>query len=71
MAMDVEQSDSSVELQGAGDSKLWTPCNPVLQVDPILAHYVVHDKRNWDVLHIVGECLAKAIVHIDLPIGPD
>ena len=55
MAMDVEQSDSSVELQGAGDSKLQTPCNPVLKVDPILAHNVVHDKCNWNVLHIVGE----------------
>jgi hypothetical protein len=71
MAMDMEESNSSAKLQRTGQPKSWTLCDPILEVDTILAHNVIHNKCDRDVLHVVGECLANAVVHIDLPIGHD
>jgi hypothetical protein len=42
-----------------------------LEVNPILTHDVIHDQSNWNVIHVVGESLADAVVHIDLPRNGD
>jgi hypothetical protein len=39
----------------------------VLEVNHILAHYVIHDKCDWNILHVVRERLAYTVVHIYLP----
>jgi hypothetical protein len=70
MAMDMEQPNSCAELQRAGKAELWTFLNPLLEVDPILTHDIVHDKSNGNVFHVVGKSLADAVVHVNLPIGP-
>jgi hypothetical protein len=67
MAMDVEEANASAELQGVRQWKLWTSLHPILQVNPILAHNVIHDKGHRNVLHVIRKGFAKAVVHIDLP----
>jgi hypothetical protein len=65
--MDVEQSNTSAELQGTGEGELWTLLYPVLKVDPVLAHDIIHNQCNRNIFHVIGESLANAVVHIDLP----
>jgi hypothetical protein len=36
-----------------------------------LTHDVIHDQTHRNVIHVIGEGLAKAIVHVYLPGGGD
>lgn len=69
MSMDVKQSDSCSKLQGAGKAEPWAFLDPLLKIDPILTHDVIHKKSNGNVFHVVGQRFADAVVHVDLPIG--
>jgi hypothetical protein len=37
-------------------------------MDSILAHDIIHDQGQRHAFHVVGKSLAKAIVHVNLPI---
>jgi hypothetical protein len=39
-----------------------------MEVDPILAHDVIHDQGHRKIRSVVGQCFAETIVHIDLPV---
>lgn len=68
MAMNVKEANASAKFQGAIQRELWTLSHSLFEMDTILAHDVIHDQGNRDVLHIIGECLGKAVVHINLPV---
>jgi hypothetical protein len=67
--MDMEEPDTCPEFKRAGKGELRTVLHPLLEVHAVLTHDVIHDKRNWNVFHVVGECLTKTVVHIDLAVG--
>jgi hypothetical protein len=67
MAMDVKKPDASVQLQRVWDGKLRTPLHSLFEVYFVLAHDILHHQRNGNAFHIVGQSLAEAIVHVDLP----
>jgi hypothetical protein len=70
VAMDMEQSNTSAELQGTREGELCTLVYPVVKVDPVLAHDIIHNQCNRNIFHVIGESLANAVVHIDLPGRP-
>lgn len=65
--MDVKQANASPELQGVIQGQLRTPFHSLLEMNSILAHYIIHHQGHWNVIHIIGECLAKTVIHINLP----
>ena len=66
MAMDMKQSYSGPEFQQAWKEETRTILYSVLEINPVLAHNIIHHKCDWYVLHVVREHLAYAIAHIDL-----
>jgi len=66
--MNVEEANSSVELQRARYRELWASVHTLLEMDSILAHDIIHHQGHRNVFHVIGQCLAKAIVHIYLPL---
>jgi hypothetical protein len=66
MAMDVKKANSHPEIQGAGQQKFRTFLYSILEVNSVLAHDVIHDQRDRNILHVVGKSLAYAVVHINL-----
>ena len=69
MSMDVEEAYTSTELQRVRDGQLRTPFHSFLQVNFVLAHDIIHHQCNRNTFHVVGQSLAEAIVHVDLPDG--
>jgi hypothetical protein len=48
----MEQPDAVLEFQGAGNGKLGTIHDPLLEVYLVLAHDIVHNLCNWNVFHV-------------------
>ena len=71
MFMYVEQPYTCPEFEGIRKEEFGTSFNPLLEVDPVLAHNVIHHKCNWDIFHVVRQCLANAVVHVDLPVNDE
>ena len=67
VAMNVKQPNSCSKLQRARQRQLWTSFHPLHQVNPILAHDIIHHQSHRQVFHIIWQCFAKAIVHVELP----
>jgi hypothetical protein len=67
VAMDVEQANSHPEFQELESESSELFLHSLLEVNPVLTHDVIHDQSNWNVIHVVGESLAYAVVHIKLP----
>jgi hypothetical protein len=65
--MDMEEANSCPELQRARKWKLRTVVHPLLEVNSILTHDVIHNQSNWNIVHVVGKSFAYTVVHIDLP----
>ena len=66
--MYVEQPYTCPEFEGIRKEEFGTSFNPLLEVDLVLAHNVIHHKCNRDIFHVVRQCLANAVIHVDLPV---
>ena len=61
VAMDVKQANTSSEPQRFVQNQFWTLVHSLWKVDSILAHNIIHNQRDRNVHHVIGECFAKTM----------